>query len=42
MAATILDGNKIAAEIRAEVASEVKGMWRCRNASGIGRHSGGA
>ena len=26
MAATILDGNKIAAEIRAEVASEVKGM----------------
>ena len=26
MAATILDGNKIAAEIRAEVASEVKEM----------------
>ena len=26
MAATILDGNKIAAEIRAEVASEVKSM----------------
>ena len=26
MAATILDGNKIAAEIRAEVASEVKDM----------------
>ena len=37
MAATILDGNKIAAEIRAEVASEVKSLTSAGMRPGAGR-----